>query len=335
MTARFTRSNRLRGAVMPASLVLALAFASCGASDRGPARATPSDAAPVIDEAFWKHWGDGRGELAGYDLTVRRYGELRRGTAVTIFVTETFSDSLRVKADPGRHSKADEFPVMKLNRVEDFPTGIYDYNLMTSVFVSLAPHAGRGAGTVTKVAFSAQEWCGQAFAQLLFDADRARYTSHSYFDGEADEQRSIAVPRDAISGDALMLWARGFAAPRLAPGARVTVPLVGSLATARLTHQPLAVGRVTLTRAAARERITVPAGTFETERFSATIAGGQAYTFDVETVAPRRIVRWTTHDGGHAELLGSERLAYWKSNGLGGERGLAGLGLRSRPWRTP
>ncbi len=58
-------------------------------------------AAADADE-FWSHWGDGKAELDGYALTQPRYGELREGTAVLIFVTEDFSDSLtRVKADPG------------------------------------------------------------------------------------------------------------------------------------------------------------------------------------------------------------------------------------------
>ena len=75
----------------------------------------------------------------GYDLVFPRYGQPRHGVAVTIFVTETFSNTLRVKADPGKHPSSDRFPVMKLNLVEDFQTGIYDYNLMTSTFVALAP----------------------------------------------------------------------------------------------------------------------------------------------------------------------------------------------------
>jgi len=101
--------------------------------------------APAFDAAFWKQWGDGQAELSGYDLTFPRYGQLRRGVAVTIFVTETFSNTLRVKADPGKHPPSDEFPVMKLNLIEDYQTGVYDYNDMTSSFVALAPVNGRPA----------------------------------------------------------------------------------------------------------------------------------------------------------------------------------------------
>jgi len=56
-------------------------------------------ASPVLaDEAFWKLWGDGRGEVSSYDLTFPRYGELRKGTAVLIFVTESFSNTVRARS---------------------------------------------------------------------------------------------------------------------------------------------------------------------------------------------------------------------------------------------
>src|SRR5258708_5205492 len=86
---------------------------------------TKGNGAARADE-FWAHWGDGKAELDGYALTQPRYGQKRAGTAVLIFVTEDFSDSLRVKADPGKHPAADVYPVLKLNFVRDFQTGIYD-----------------------------------------------------------------------------------------------------------------------------------------------------------------------------------------------------------------
>ena len=80
---------------------------------------------PPYDQAFWSTWGDGQAELAGYDLTIPRYNQPLRGIAVTIFVTETFSNKLRVKADPSKHPASDQFPVMKLNLVKDYQTGIF------------------------------------------------------------------------------------------------------------------------------------------------------------------------------------------------------------------
>ena len=173
---------------VPAAIALGLTVLRASASP------PPAPSAPTFGDDFWKRWGDGKGELSSYDLTFPRYGELRKGLAVTVFVTETFSNSLRVKADPGKHPPSDEFPVMKLNLVEDFSTGIYDYNLLTSTFVALAPVNGRAAGSVTKVSFNSQEWCGGVYSQLLFDSGSARWTSHSYFDGEADQSRPSPSP---------------------------------------------------------------------------------------------------------------------------------------------
>src|SRR5580765_4286949 len=97
--------------ILLSGAVLMLAFARS---------ATVPSLAPAFDAAFWKQWGDGQAELSGYNLVFPRYGQLRHGSAVTIFVTETFSNSLRVKADPGKHPASDQFPVMKLNLVEDY-----------------------------------------------------------------------------------------------------------------------------------------------------------------------------------------------------------------------
>jgi len=182
----------------------------CGGG-KGPETAAvvaePKDAAsPVYDAAFWKTWGDGFAELTSYDLQYPRYGAPRPGVAVSIFVAETFANSLRVKSDPGVRDKKDEFPVMKLNLVEDFQTGIYDYNLMLQSFVALEGVNGRPAGVLTKVAWSSQEWCGNLFKQALLDKGAVRVTSHSYFDGEGDQTLNEATPAAAVlSEDALML----------------------------------------------------------------------------------------------------------------------------------
>ena len=291
--------------------------------------------APEFGDAFWKYWGDGRAELAGYEFETPRYGSVRKGTAVVIFVTETFSNSLRVKADPGKHPKSDEYPVMKLNLIQDFATGIYDYNLMTSAFTALTSVNDRPAGAVTKVAFSAQEWCGVAYSQLLFDAKRARFTAHSYFDGEADQVATLAVPLDAVSEDALLTWARGFAYPAVKPGGNVTAPLVRSLRESRLTHRPQVVGRAVFSLAVATQSVRVPAGTFDCVVSTVRIEGGRTWTFFTEAVAPNRVVRWTCSDGEKADLLASDRLAYWQLNGVGGEAALSKLGLKPRAPHMP
>jgi len=112
--------------------VLGLGVLVCG-SPSSPEAAAPAGRALTTESsnAFWAHWGDGRAEMNGYRLVQPRYGAPRTGSAVYIFVTEDFSDSVRVKADPGRHPASDVYPVMKLNAVRHFQTGIYDYNDIT------------------------------------------------------------------------------------------------------------------------------------------------------------------------------------------------------------
>src|SRR5262245_38411317 len=102
---------------------------------------------------FWAYWGDGQAELDGYSLTQRGYGQLHEGAAVFSDVTVDFSDSLRVKTDPRKHQKSDVYPVLKLNFVRDFQTGICDYNVLTSTFLKT-----ESGFAPAKVSFSAQEW---------------------------------------------------------------------------------------------------------------------------------------------------------------------------------
>lgn len=309
-----------------------------GAIIAGLAFVTPSATVPAVapayDAAFWKIWGDGQAELSGYDLTFPRYGHPRRGVAVTVFVAETFSNSLRVKAERGKHPATDQFPVMKLNLVKDFQTGIYDYNTMTSSFIGLAPANGRPAGSAIKISFSSQEWCGQTYQQLLFDASSIRSTSHSYFDGEADQQNSLDYPADGFSEDEWLLWARGMAGPHLAPGERRDFQLLRSLETVRLQHVPASWMHTTLSRSTASKRVSVPAGNFQVEKWTIAVSDGISRTAYVEAAPPHRIVRWETSAGERANLLGSERMKYWQMNGPGYERALKKLGLSPRPPRT-
>jgi hypothetical protein len=186
-----------------------------------------------MDSSFWQTWGDGQAELTSYRLQFPRYGAARPGTAVAIFVTENFSRKSRVKTDATPEASPDAFPVMKLNLVEDFQTGIYDYNVMTSTFVALRPVEGRAEGYPTKVSFGSQEWCGHVYQQLLFGQHAVSSSMHSYFEGEADLRAELPSPRNGVVEDALLHWARGMAQPMLKPGETRSVPFLPSLKSAQ------------------------------------------------------------------------------------------------------
>jgi hypothetical protein len=305
---------------------------SSGADEK---QASSRTGATVFDAAFWKTWGDGNAEVSSYDLVFPRYGKPRQGLAVAIFVTEPFSDSLRVKADPGKHPASDVFPVMKLNLVEDFQTGVYDYNEQTSSFLALSTGKGRTEGTLSKISFSSQEWCGHAWLQALVGTDRLKLTEHSYFDGEADRQYELPLPGGGVSEEQLIFWARGMAAPRLSPGQSIQAPFLPSLQSSRHDHKSLQWTRVRLSRDAAKREIQSPAGRFRVEVFRSVTDAGFSRTFYVEADAPHRVVRWETSAGEHAELVASERLKYWELNRPGDESVLTRLGLKRRTSRTP
>ncbi len=131
-----------------------------------------------ISGEFKKYWYAGDAEITSYKLEQARYGEIREGNAVLIFVTEPFHKAKQVKADG---SNLDNIPVLKLNSTKNYLTGIYPYSIMTSCFYPV--HDNQHA---VKVSFSAQEWCGQVYAQLN-NREKFEITSHSYFESDADQ----------------------------------------------------------------------------------------------------------------------------------------------------
>lgn len=308
--------------------ILAAALVACV-----PALGEPPRTVMTYEGGFWDRWGDGNAEVASYELTFPRYGEARAGSAVAIFVTEPFSGATRVKSD--RSSGDDVAQALKLNLVKDFSTGIYDYNTMLSAFVPVESKAGMIAGEAAKISYSSQEWCGHVYQQVLFDENAVRHTSHSYFDGEADQNGDLVRPTGGLAEDGLYLWARGLAAPALEPGGSARVPLLLSLQRARLSHRELDWGQATLSRDAGVEETSVPAGTFTVETYRAKIDGGPTWVFHVEREAPRRLIRWSTSDGEQAELVATDRLPYWQLHRNRDLGLLENIGLKPRPARTP
>ncbi len=135
-----------------------------------------------LSEAFKKYWYAGNAEISSYQLEQARYGEVRKGKAVLIYVTEDFLPKEQVKADG---QNPNNIPVLKLNATKKFNTGIYPYSIMQSIFypVSDNQHA-------IKVSSSMQEWCGHVYAQLN-NRKKFEITSHSYFQNEADQEFSL------------------------------------------------------------------------------------------------------------------------------------------------
>ncbi|MBK9488612.1 MAG: hypothetical protein IPO07_07345 [Haliscomenobacter sp.] len=78
------------------------------------------------------YWFEGKAEISHYTLSQNRYRDVHPGEAVLVFVTEPFLTDKQVKNEKGQLENSTT--VLKLNAIQRFTTGIYDYSVMTSVF---------------------------------------------------------------------------------------------------------------------------------------------------------------------------------------------------------
>jgi hypothetical protein len=267
------------------------------------------------ENTFWPHWSDGKAELNGYELVQPRYGELRRGRAVLIFVTEPFSKSKSVKVNQYNPNDPDQFNALKLNAVRKFQTGIYDYSVMTSVFVDPARDFAPA-----KVSFSSQEWCGHVFEDARFGSD-ASVRINSYFEGETvDETLPVTAAEDA-----LFITLRSLAHADLKAD-DTTIQALPSALDRRLLHKPATPAAINI-RWSMPGVTTVPAGSFPTRTATWNRGIGGECSADVELAYPHRIIGWRCDGGEVAKLVGSERIPYWQTHKEGDEVLLKKLGL--------
>ncbi|MCB7480424.1 septum formation inhibitor Maf [Christiangramia sediminis] len=179
--------------------------------------------AMLLSDEFKEYWYTGEAEITSYRLEQARYGEMRKGEAVLIYVTEDFFAEEQVKAG----NKTEEtINVLKLNATKNFNTGIYPYSIMQSSFYPL-----NGEQHALKVSASIQEWCGQVYMQLN-KRGKFHITSHSYFEGEADEE--LELEKVPLENE---IWNRlRIAHDKLPTGEFKMIPSFEYL---RLSHQPV------------------------------------------------------------------------------------------------
>lgn len=183
--------NRLLVGLTAALCVLIGLTGGCGLGQPG---ADGQRDAPL---SFGDYWYQGKAEITSYNLRQARYGELHRGDAVLIFVTEDFSAQKQVKLDRPDEAGDDAVKVLKLNALRNFNTGVYPYTVMTSAFTPV--YRDRHPKTL-KITTSVQEWCGHAFVQMNLRDDRYRVHQYSYFESEGDRVAELggAIPEDEI-----------------------------------------------------------------------------------------------------------------------------------------
>jgi hypothetical protein len=143
--------------------------------------------APLASPEWKQRWYAGKAEVSRFRLDQARYGEVREGDAVLVFVTEDFLPETQVKFE-GRPAPDAPVSVLKLNAMRTFNTGVYPYSTMTSVFSPVAAQNGP-----YKVTTSVQEWCGHVFMQLNRRDSGYSGVYYSYF--QAEGRRRLRTPR--------------------------------------------------------------------------------------------------------------------------------------------
>lgn len=132
---------------------------------------------------FNDYWYQGKAEVSSYKLEQARYGEMREGHVVLIFVTEDYSLSKHLKINRPDKAGSDLVKILKMNSDKKFDTGIYPYSIAQSVFTPVDlnkyPHTLR-------VTTSSQEWCGNTFSMIDLKKNNYEVNLHSYFEDEGD-----------------------------------------------------------------------------------------------------------------------------------------------------
>jgi hypothetical protein len=187
-------------------------------------------------EEFKRNWYAGKAELTSFALQQARYGEIRNGEAVLIFVTEDFSTDKLVKLDEPEKTN-DKVRVLKMNMTKKFITGVYPYSMMLSVFT---PVSKDGKERSIKESCSSMEWCGHTFSELQLKGNNYHWKLYSYFEkeGEQDNKMDAVLLEDE-------LWSR----IRINPGAlpQGKTSLLPGLLWQRLSHIEMKAEEAVLT----------------------------------------------------------------------------------------
>ncbi|EDM44026.1 hypothetical protein SCB49_10562 [unidentified eubacterium SCB49] len=250
---------------------------------------------------FNDYWFAGKAEINSYELKQSRYGEIREGEVVLVFVTEPFSLQKQVKLDKPNAAGDDNVSVMKLNNIRKFNTGIYDYAILSSTFT---PIDYNNHPNSLKLTMSMQEWCGQTFTQLNLNKDTYHFKQFSYFESDGDTEKEIPT---AILEEELMTRIR-INEGQLPLG---EIDLIFSTLYSRFANKDLNVAKANISK---KEIDNTVSYSVKYLNYARTI------TIDVEKEFPYRILSWT-EDNGDGELTEvvlkkSINEPYWRQKSL-------------------
>jgi hypothetical protein len=252
------------------------------------------------DEGFEDYWYSGKAELNSYELDINRYGQSRTGDVVMVFVTEGFSKSKQVKLDAPQQAGKDMVTIMKLNHIQKFKTGIYDYSMINSVFtpVSLSQHP-----YTLKTTCSVQDWCGHTFTQLNREKEGFHFREYSYFEQEGDTEAKLSA--DLLEDE---LFTRLRINPKTVPVGEVNI-IPGNFFS-RLSHLKVAPKQA---------RIRFEESEATTQCIIEYLHLDRTVRINFESIFPYRILSYSEERSRETMLKATLRTtiqsAYWQQNG--------------------
>ena len=174
------------------------------------------------------YWYQGKAEVSSYSVVQERYGEQHEAGQIMVFVTEDFSANKQVKLDAEPAPGDARVPVLKLNTIRRFKTGIYDYSLTQSVFTPVEAKDRRSL----KLSATIQDWCGHVFVQCNVGQEAYKVKSFSYFESEGDSETEV---KPGLLEDEI--WTRIRLNPESLASLKTTV--LPAVFYSRFRHKPL------------------------------------------------------------------------------------------------
>lgn len=253
-----------------------------------------------LSPEFKEYWYAGKAEITSYTLEQARYGEIRDGKAVLIYVTEPFLANKQVKADESHPSNVS---VLKLNSTKKFLTGIYPYAIMNSSFypVSDQQHA-------IKLSTSVQEWCGQVFTQLN-NREQFEINLFSYFESEGD--KTFKLDKAHLENE---IWNKIRINPKNLPVGAIS--MIPSLEYIRLSHKDLKAYAAEA-KLDTKDKLSTYSITYPELKRTLSISFNGSFPYEIDN--------WTesfpSGSGANSQMLTTRankiktlKRAYWKEN---------------------
>lgn len=272
-------------------------------SSRSP---RPARAAINIPLEFSHHamWDNGKAEFTIYSTTGPKYGVARTYESRIIVVKEDMVANELVKSDSGAVAGR-TFPVLKMNYLQDIPTGTYTYHQMVSVFFD------RETFRPVKLAMGSMESCGLTYVVLKPSGTSLEHVSHSYWQGEGDRKETIPWGDDAIFYDALPVWLRGL--DMLTP-MTYRVRLLPSQLSNRVRERALVPATIVVAGRESSPSLSSRGGIRIDVRYE-----GKEDRFWFHPGPGHVLMRWEKADGTVLTMRKTLWLAYWEKHNPGDE----------------